>query len=594
MKKHLFLSVIMMLMLVFCIPAFAQDQIFYVTRDGVHIFEEKSTDSVPYLTMYAGDQVTVDLDMSSSKWAAVRLAGSFPDYGWMKMKYLSGVMPSSICNHQWSDWMVYTQPTCTQSGMRVRSCPICGLGESQDIEPTGHNYGDWVVVRTATCTSEGERVRTCRTCGSEEWGTIERSPHSYGIWTVTRQATCTQEGEQVHTCSVCGTQERQTVAMLPHSFSSWTVEREATCSMAGEQSHKCIVCGYEEKEAIATLPHTLEESILEEVTDHSAGVRAYVCKVCGYITEQESFDPEGTLRRGDRSDEVKEMQQLLADQKYLNADGADGIFGGGTEQALMKFQNEEGLSPDGIAWPQTLKRLQHEFGDWEIAEKPTRDTAGERVRTCKDCGFEQHETIDPSPLLERGRRAEDVRAAQQMITVLGFDAGTDDGIYGQKLDNAYEAFAQKNKLDFEPGKILPSQIDALVNAWIASIKDEDWKGKGTVDSPVDLALTVYSDEEQPQEDEIVSYDWTLTNIGDQECVFTALLLNFGEDPDFRENNVVAVLDGQELKANCGNSLSGKITVDRSWGEGELHVCALGVSEQDGSKWLSNSYSNSNS
>ena len=62
-----------------------------------------------------------------------------------------------------------------------------------------------------------------------------------------------------------------------------------------------------------------------------------------------SYDPEGTLRRGDRGEEVREVQQLLADMDYLSAGGADGIFGAGTEKAITEFQNDQGLTPDGVA-----------------------------------------------------------------------------------------------------------------------------------------------------------------------------------------------------------------------------------------------------
>ena len=141
----------------------------------------------------------------------------------------------------------------------------------------------------------------------------------------------------------------------------WVVDFPATCTEEGLESHTCLDCSYEETVPIEKLPHDFKWEIIEEATDHSAGIRTNVCQVCGYKEEQVSYDPEGTLRRGDRSEEVREMQQLLADQNYLNADGADGIFGGGTEAALMKFQDDQNLTPDGVAWPQTIRRLHHDF-----------------------------------------------------------------------------------------------------------------------------------------------------------------------------------------------------------------------------------------
>ena len=56
------------------------------------------------------------------------------------------------------------------------------------------------------------------------------------------------------------------------------------------------------------------------------------------------------LRKGAKGPKV------VALQKALNI-GADGDFGPGTEKALKKWQEENGLTPDGIAGPDTLKLL---------------------------------------------------------------------------------------------------------------------------------------------------------------------------------------------------------------------------------------------
>ena len=44
-------------------------------------------------------------------------------------------------------------------------------------------------------------------------------------------------------------------------------------------------------------------------------------------------------------------------QEALGISPADGVFGFGTEKALMNWQGERGLAPDGIAGPITLGKL---------------------------------------------------------------------------------------------------------------------------------------------------------------------------------------------------------------------------------------------
>ena len=102
-----------------------------------------------------------------------------------------------------------------------------------------------------------------------------------------------------------------------------------------------------------------------------AGQRQRVCQYCGE-TEKESFDPEGTLRRKAKGDAVREIQQLLADQGYLKKKGVDGSYGSGTETAIKLFQKDQGLVPDGVAWPQTIEALRHEFGAWETVTELSR------------------------------------------------------------------------------------------------------------------------------------------------------------------------------------------------------------------------------
>ncbi len=67
-----------------------------------------------------------------------------------------------------------------------------------------------------------------------------------------------------------------------------------------------------------------------------------------------------TLRKGDKSDDVRRMQRELSVLGYLGNDAADGDFGKGTEAAVKAFQRRNGLKVDGVAGQETLTRL---FGD---------------------------------------------------------------------------------------------------------------------------------------------------------------------------------------------------------------------------------------
>jgi hypothetical protein len=59
------------------------------------------------------------------------------------------------------------------------------------------------------------------------------------------------------------------------------------------------------------------------------------------------------LQRGAVGEDVRQIQQILM---------VDGIFGELTQKAIERFQESEGLDPDGIVGPVTLRALQYRYG----------------------------------------------------------------------------------------------------------------------------------------------------------------------------------------------------------------------------------------
>ena len=81
-----------------------------------------------------------------------------------------------------------------------------------------------------------------------------------------------------------------------------------------------------------------------------------------------------TLRKGDRGDEVKTLQEALNTNGYqLTVDGA---FGSKTENAVKDFQSKHKLTADGIVGPKTWEALTaDEAPDW-IEDEPVDDPEG--------------------------------------------------------------------------------------------------------------------------------------------------------------------------------------------------------------------------
>ena len=91
-----------------------------------------------------------------------------------------------------------------------------------------------------------------------------------------------------------------------------------------------------------------------------------------------------TSGRGDRGKEVEELQALLVAQGYL-LDTADGVFGNNTEYAVLVFQKEHGLTPDGRVGKETMRALLENQKQFE-GQQASRNTRTVEVSRFGDRG----------------------------------------------------------------------------------------------------------------------------------------------------------------------------------------------------------------
>jgi 3D (Asp-Asp-Asp) domain-containing protein len=62
---------------------------------------------------------------------------------------------------------------------------------------------------------------------------------------------------------------------------------------------------------------------------------------------------------GNRGDDVRMVQKLLADTGFYSGE-IDGVFGGGTLQAVKDFQAYSGLTSDGVVGSETISYMERE------------------------------------------------------------------------------------------------------------------------------------------------------------------------------------------------------------------------------------------
>ena len=237
-----------------------------------------------------------------------------------------------------------------------------------------HHTYDMVDVKKVTCETDGYYLLKCNECGHTVKEITDKAPGHDWAYVTGQEADCTEDGFKRYMCGNCGETRMETVPATGHKWKDSHVLEEATCTKAGSMRTVCEVCGLSGTRKIDKSHKYGEWTITQEATDHSKGTRTRTCRLCKK-KQTEAYYPEGTLYKDIKghSDEVKDLQQKLTDLDHLN-DKVDGKFGKKTQAAVKAFQKAQGLTADGIAWPQTLAALDAawhaEFGVPEDAYAP--------------------------------------------------------------------------------------------------------------------------------------------------------------------------------------------------------------------------------
>lgn len=110
-------------------------------------------------------------------------------------------------------------PTCTSAGY-TRHCCECGKYiDDTATSATGHNWGDWTVTKEATCTEDGSKTRTCLNgCGETETEVIAKTGHNYVLTNSTTGADCHTAGVDTYTCSCGDSYTKANDKFGPHAY----------------------------------------------------------------------------------------------------------------------------------------------------------------------------------------------------------------------------------------------------------------------------------------------------------------------------------------------------------------------------------------
>lgn len=141
-------------------------------------------------------------------------------------------------------------------------CTQCGeIKNRSDYVECDHEYGDWTVLIEPTCSEEGYKERVCKLCGHFESDTVETLEHNWeDTATVDKEPDCVSDGLKSVHCKDCdAVKDVTTIPMLGHDFGEWTENEEGT-----ERQRTCSRCGFVEAEAIEDEEAVAESRMVTE------------------------------------------------------------------------------------------------------------------------------------------------------------------------------------------------------------------------------------------------------------------------------------------------------------------------------------------
>ena len=320
-----------------------------------------------------------------------------------------------ISNHTYGEWVIITEATCKNTGLKRRTCTDSGCGKTDEviIPKAPHKYVDTVV--SATCKEQGYTQHTCSVCSESFSDTYtEKLKHSLGDWEQSIAPDCTNSGQEVRKCALCGDAvEQRELTALGHAWGEWTIFKAATFREDGESRKYCSRCDAYRSQRIPKLSesHTHDfngkEEIITPASCTAEGSKKVYCSEteCGEfitkpipktdhdfgewrITTEPTFDTDGEKARQCKNCDETETARIpkLSEGHVHDFSGRDEII----KPATCTDKGEKRVyclnSSCGEYTVVAIDMIDHIKGDWEITEQPSCNKTGTKVKKCTSCG----------------------------------------------------------------------------------------------------------------------------------------------------------------------------------------------------------------
>ncbi len=340
-------------------------------------------------------------------------------------------------DHDWSEWTVTSNSTCTVAGTKVRSCTVCGYQETGSADLAAHTPGaEATCTDPQTCTVCGTVIKAANghtitevakqeaTCGAPGWEAYEycsvcdyttkveipaTGAHVYtyvqnedgkthtGICTcgATVSGTCSggaADCENPAECSTCNTAYGDA---LGHSWNDGEETKAPTCINPGVKTYTCSVCSDTKTETIAaTGNHIYDEYADYDEKNHKVSCSADdLCEE--YIFEAHTISEDSKPEHVEGEWHDYKCDKCPARGSMLNGTYVDNLkeacFGEGT--TFAQIEGNANAHNETCKCGNT-KTDAHAYGDWAADPENTANNQGTMSRVCSECSYKQESTCE--------------------------------------------------------------------------------------------------------------------------------------------------------------------------------------------------------
>lgn len=238
-------------------------------------------------------------------------------------------------SHNYGDWAITTEPTCTNKGIKTRTCNDCSKSQTETIEPLGHTEENaYDTTKTPTCSTSGKIVHHCGRCGAEMSSKDDPNQPATGKHTISAptsetKADCTHGATATGICDECQTKVTITTSepdLEAHNVPNPETTLKPTCLADGKAKGKCSIC---QNEITITLPkndddasHSWDKGTeTEKPTEEKDGKKTYTCTLCKKTKEEPILKLKHEFSEDWSSDETGHWHECP------NCDRTDGFSG---------------------------------------------------------------------------------------------------------------------------------------------------------------------------------------------------------------------------------------------------------------------------